>query len=415
MGLKRNNNKNEMKKKPLKEYYSNYYNHNFYRDFRYIPDDKTKYNEVFNHKKLSIKSDAELRALHFLTKADHLGHGGLVGGEISYYKSFNEYRLGDINQRWNDRQFYDLDIEDLRVEMIKDEFKRSYLELSGKELISRHDELKSDFRDLIFNSDLLLPTFKEAKKLCQYLEELGLTPYLVFSGSKGFHINLFYEEARLQNLSQVSRLFAKTFSEKLNLKYLDYAVFDRKKAQRRLQRCQYKFHSKTDLMTIPIPDIYDYDEVLQIIQKEKHRPIEFDFEEYSSKSGKFRESLIYNDNQFSMINERKERELKKANEEKRRMMKKRYGANYKNYSDISMTDLYSAYGGEIIKEDSSKAIVRCLFHGADRNPSAVIFKDSNYFHCSSCGKTLNYYSFISEMEGTDDHHEIMDKVDEFMK
>lgn len=403
-----------MKKKPLKEYYRNYYNHNFYRDFRYIPDDKTKYNQVFNAKKLMKNSNAESRALHFITKADHQGHDGLLGGEISYFKSFNEYRLGDISQRWNDRQFYDLDIEDLRVEMIKDEFKKSYLELSGKELISRHEELKADFRDLIFNSDLLFPTFQEAKKLCQYLEGLGLNPYLICSSSKGFHINLFYEEARLQNLSQVSRLFAKTFSEKLNLKYLDYAVFDRKKAQRRLQRCQYKFHSKTDLMTIPIPHIYDYDEILQLLKKKKYRPIEFDFNEYSSKSGEFRESLIYNDNQFSRINARRQRELKKANEDKKRMMKKRYGRNYKNYQEISMVDLYSAYGGEIIKEDSEKAIVRCLFHGADRNPSAVIFKDSNYFHCSSCGKTLNYYAFISEMEGTDDHSEIMSKVDEFM-
>ena len=225
--------KNHKLKKPLKEYFANYYNHNFYRDFRYIPDDKSKYNEVFNAKKLSSKSDAESRALYFMTNADHLGHDGLMGGEISYFKSFNEYQLGDISQRWNDRQFYDLDIEDARVDMIKDDFKKAYDELKGRELKSRLHELKADFRDLIFNQDLLLPTFEEAKKLCEYLEGLGLNPYLICSGSKGFHINLFYEEARLQNLSQVSRLFAKTFADKLDLKYLDYAVFDRKKAQRR--------------------------------------------------------------------------------------------------------------------------------------------------------------------------------------
>lgn len=415
MLMRKNKDKQNHMKKPLKEYYSNYYNHNFLRDFRYIPDDKTKYNQVFNAKKLGLKSNPESRALHFLTKSNHHGKDGLMGGEITFFKSIPEYKIGDVYERWADRLFFDLDIEDLRVSMIKDEMKKSYAELTGEELIFRLGELESDFRDLIFNSDLLLPTFQEAKKLCLYLEGLDLSPYLIFSGSKGFHVNIFFEDVKLKNLSQISRLFGKTFSDKLNLKYLDYAVFDRKKAQRRLQRCQYVIHSKTGLMTIPIPDIYDYDDFVGIIRSQNHKPIEFDFNEYSSKSGDFRESLIYNDNEFIRINARKERELKKKNDEKRRMMKKRYGANYKDYKDISMVDLYLAYGGEIIKEDSSKAIVRCLFHGADRNPSAVIFKDSNYFYCSSCGKSLNYYSFISEMEGTDDKSEIMSKVDEFIR
>ena len=318
-----NNNKNIRRKKPLKEYYSNYYNQNFMRDFRYIPDDKTKYNRVFNAKKLGRKWRADSRALHFLTKADHQGDDGLLGGEITYYKSREEFQSGMMMDRWSDRLFFDLDIEDLRVDMIKDEMKRAYQLLSGNELSQRLDELKADFQDLIFNSDLIYPTFHEAKKLCLYLEELGLIPYLIFSGAKGFHINIFFDEVRLQNLSQVSRLFGKTFADKLNLKYLDYAVFDRKKAQRRLQRCQYAFNSKTNLITIPIPQVYNYDEVLKIIRDDNPRPIPFNMEEYSSKSGEFRESLIYNDKQFQKINARRERELRKENEEKRRLMKNR--------------------------------------------------------------------------------------------
>lgn len=79
-----------------------------------------------------------------------------------------------------------------------------------------------------------------------------------------------------------------------------------------------------------------------------------------------------------------------------------------------MRDLFNYYGGEIIKEDSGKVIVRCPFH-SDNNPSAVIFKDSNYFYCSSCGKSLNYYGFISEMEGTDDKGKIMSIAEGFLK
>ena len=406
---------NRKYKKALKEYYINYYDGNFMRDFRFIPDSKSKFIEVFNHKKLGNNGKAESRALQFITKAEHIGHDGLLGGEISYFKSRQAYQSGDISQRWSDRLFFDIDIESDAVSILKDAFKDAYDELNGKELSQRLDEIKADFRDLIFNEDILYPTFSESRKLCLYLEDLGLRPYQIFSGSKGFHINIFFDECRLQNLSQVSRLFAKSFSDKLDLRFLDWAVFDKKKAQRRLQRCQYAFHSKTDLLTLPIPDIYDYDEFLQIIKKNDRNPIEFNIQDYSKASGEFRESLINNDKEFQKINERRERELKKQNEERKRQMMKKYHGKYKDYSDISMIDLYSAYGGEIIKEDSQKAIVRCLFHGVDKNPSAVIFKDSNYFHCSSCGKTLNYYGLISEMEGTDDKHEIMAKADEFLQ
>ena len=419
-------------KKSFKDYYWNYYNGEFFRDFRYIWDGLKlkdhrsicfdgilRYNHVMNADKYDQNSDAAKYYLNFMTSQNHGGHMGLLGGEISYFKSYEEYQHGDISARWSDRQFYDLDIESDKVDQIKSDIKQSLLKFKGGDLTKmglrkRMKRHKSDFRDLIFNHDLLYPTFMEAKNLCEYLEELGLTPYMIFSGSKGFHSNIFYDECRIQNLSQVSKLFAKSFSDKLNLKYLDWRVFDENKAQRRLQRCQYKIHSKTDLMTIPIPDVNDYDEFMQLLKKKHHKPIDFDFNEYAQSSEEFRESLIYNDRKFQRINARRQRELKRENDERRRQLKKKYHGKYKNYSEIDMTDIFRHYGGEIIKEYHDKAIVRCLFH-ADNNPSAVIFKNSNYFYCSSCGKTLNYYGMISEMEGTEDKAKIMAKADEFLK
>ena len=402
------------RKKVLKEYYRAYYNENYLRDYRYIYDSPLKYNENLNAEKQRKEEKAEWKALQFLTRRNHLGHDGLLGGEITYYKTLDEYKSGDIGLRWSDKLFFDWDVESDEVEAMKNKFKETYLQYKGKELTSKIEELQSEFRELIFENHLLESPFHQAKKLCQYLEGKGMRPFLIFSGAKGFHCNLFYQEVQLKNLSQVSKLFAKTFHKKLNLPDLDYNVFDKRKAQRRLQRCQYIHHSKTNLLTIPIPEIYDYDEVLQLIEKENPRPIEFDFEYYSSKSNEFRESLIDNDKKFSQMNERRQRDIEKENQKKRQMMKKN-GKKFKDYQSIDMTEIFQSYGGEIIKEESGKAIVRCLFHGADRHPSAVIFKDSNYFHCSSCGKTLNYYGFISEMEGTDDHSIIMSKVDEFMR
>ena len=412
-------------KSKLKEYYIGYYNGNFLRDFRYIfdgeklknnktlcQDGKVRANHVINANKL--KSMNNIRQLNFLTQSNHNGRLGLLGGELTYYKTLEEYMKGDISLRWSDRLFFDFDIEDDRVDDVKSTMKKAISDLEGRELRDKIKELKAEFRDLIFNEDLLYPTFEEAKKLCLYLEDLGLRPYLICSASKGFHVNIFFEEARLLNLSQVSRLFAKSFSDKLNLSYLDWKVFDKKKAQRRLQRCQYVYHSKTNILTVPIPQVYDYDEVLSILNQNKRTPIEFDIEDYISKNG-FRESLIRNDEKFSLYNDRRKRELEKKNLERRRRMKKKMKGDYKSFEDIQMTDLFSSYGGQIIKEDSDKAIVRCPFH-SDNNPSAVIFKDSNYFYCSSCGKSLNYYSFIAEMEGLslDDKGQIMEKLNEFL-
>lgn len=407
-------NEHKRLKPRLKEYYIGYYNGNLLRDFRYIYD-KNVPNHTFTSKKIKPNMNPSVKALNFLTSYKHMGRTGLLGGEITYYKSLDEYMKGDISKRWSDRLFFDIDIEDERFDLIKSDIKEARNELKGKELMKRLDELRGQVRKLIFEDDLLLPTFEESKKLCLYLEDLGLRPYQIFSGSKGFHINLFFEETQLLNLSQVSRLFAKTFSDKLDLKYLDWKVFDKKKAQRRLQRCQYAYHSRTDLLTLPIPNIYDYDEFLSIIKKNKKTPIDFDINDYISNNG-FRDSLIHNDKEFSIYNDRRKRELEKKNLERQRRLKKKMKGDYRSFSDIDMVQLYSAYGGEIIKEYSDKAIVRCLFHGSDNNPSAVIFKDSNYFYCSSCGKSLNYYSFIALMEGLslDDKGAIMEKLFEIM-
>ena len=431
-GIMMNNRKmmNEKRRriKPrLREYYSQYYNDNFLRDWRYIfdgvklKDNKTlcfdgkiRPNHTLTSKKIKPNMNPNVKSLIFLTESNHNGRLGLLGGEITYYKSLEEYMKGDISKRWSDRLFFDFDVESDEVDLIKSKIKTAQNDLEGRELRDRILELKGDFRELIFEHDLLLETFEESKKLCLYLEDLGLKPYLICSGSKGFHVNLFFEEIQLQNLSQVSRLFAKSFSDKLNLNYLDWKVFDKKKAQRRLQRCQYVYHSKTDLFTIPIPNIYDYDEVLTLLKKNNRNPIDFDINEYISNNG-FRDSLIKNDREFSLINDRRKRELEKKNLERKRRNKQRMKGDYKSFEDISMIDLFSSYGGEIIKEDSNKAIVRCPFH-SDNNPSAVIFKDSNYFYCSSCGKSLNYYSFIAEMEGLslDNKRAIMEKVNEIL-
>lgn len=397
-------------RKRLKDYYSNYYANNFLRDFRYIFDDKSMFNDVLTAKKYNKKDNSKSRALNFLTLEKHNGKLGLLGGEITYFKSLEDYKEGNIAKRYCDRLFFDFDVEDDRVSKIKEDMKEAFETLEGKEKFNQINMLKKDFQRLIFNDDLLEPTFNEASRLCQYLEGLGLKPYLVFSGSKGFHVNVFFDEMQLMNLSQISKGLAVTYSKKLNLKFLDYAVFDKNRIHRRLQRCQYVQHSKTDLFTLPIPSVYDYDEALAIIKKNKRSPIDFDMSEYKAPID-FNEALAHMNEEFSKINARRQRDLEKVNLDRQKRFKKNFrGSKFKSLADINMIDLANAYGLEGISK-GDRMIVKCPFHD-DKRPSAVVFEKR--FYCSSCGSTLNYYDFVAKIEGLSDKKEIMKKVHELI-
>lgn len=396
-------------RKKLKDYYSNYYNNNFFRDFRYIYDDKSKFNDVLTAKKVNKSNHARIKGLKFLMSSVHSGKDGLLGSEITYFKTLDEYKQGDISNRYCDRLFFDFDVEDDEVSRIKNNMKEAINDLKGNEKKIELNRLKREFKCLIFNNDLLEGTFNEASKLCQYLEDLGLKPYLVFSGSRGFHVNLFFEEMQLQNLSQISKSLAMSYSKKLDLKYLDYAVFDRNRIHKRLQRCQYVRHSKTDLYTLPIPSVYEYDEVLAIIRKNKRKVIDFSMEDYKAPN-EFNEALIHMNNEFSKINDRRQRELAFKNKQRLKRQKAKYGKSFKSLADINMMDLARAYGleGDL---KSGKMIVNCPFHD-DKSPSAVVFEKR--FYCSTCGLSLNYYDFIAKMEGLSDKQDIMKKVHELV-
>ena len=74
--------KSKKENKQLKEYYANYYNGNYLRDYRYIFDDKkvNKYNDVLYKKNFG---GSELKALSFLTRGIHLGVTGTLLNEIT--------------------------------------------------------------------------------------------------------------------------------------------------------------------------------------------------------------------------------------------------------------------------------------------------------------------------------------------
>ena len=397
----------------LRKYYRAYYNDQMLRNYRFIFDQTQHFfkdGERIDYDATSLKAskygandDSLKRATSWLLNK-HRKKYGTLAGEITYFKTLEDFKQGAIKNRHCDRLFFDFDIDDnIDVEALKMEFKQANTMLKGKEHRDKYVELQTRFKELIFQKDLLHDVYDEAQRLCVHLQRYGLKPYLIFSGSKGAHINVFFNEMKLTNLSEIVKTLARSYSKELNLHYLDFKVFDRERAHKRLQRVQYSTHSKTGLITRPLPLDTSYDELLEIITSKKRKPVDFNFNDYVAPQG-FNRMLMKLDNEITFKKAERQKRLEKENNARRLELEKRYGKNYKSFNEIDLRDIASAYGIDGRRE-ANKTIVNCPFHH-DVHPSAVIYPQR--FYCSTCAMQLNYYDFIAKLEGTDDKDKILE-------
>lgn len=404
----------------LCKYYRSYYNEHMLRNYRLIFDKTQSFikdGKLVEYDATSLKAskyvedDSFTRAPNWILKKTCEQYGTLAG-EISYFKTFEDYRQGNIANRYCDRLFFDFDIDDNpEVKELKEEFKNANLELNGREYKRKYVELQKGFRELIFERDLLRDVFDNAKRLVEYLQRYGLKPYFAFSGSKGFHVNVFFNEMRLNNLSDIQKTLARTYINECNLNedYFDFNVFDRTRAHKRLQRIPYGTHSKTGLITRPLDPQITYDELLEVIQSKNRRPHQFDFNKYVAPAG-FNNMLMKLDNEIAFKKAERDKQLKQQNLARKLELQKHYGKNYKSFTEIDLRDIASAYGISG-RNDGNKTICICPFHN-DTHPSAVIYPQR--FYCSTCAISLNYYEFISRLEGTTDKDKILEIARRFL-
>lgn len=398
----------------LRRYWRAYYNDNMLRNYRFLFDKRQSFvkdGETIEYEATSLKADKYnegddplVRAPNWIVEKSRAKYGTLAG-EISYFKTLEDFKADNIKNRYCDRLFFDFDIDDNpAVKELKDEFKKCNLTLDGKAYRNKYVELQKRFKRLIFNEDLLQDVFDNAIRLCHYLERYCLQPFLVFSGSKGFHVNVFFDETKLTNLSDIQKTLARTYIDELHLneKYFDFNVFDRTRAHKRLQRIQYGRHSKTGLITRPLPLDIKYDDMLDLIKSKERRPVEFRFDDYVAPAG-FTTMLNKLDNEIAFKKAERRKRLERENRQKRLELQKRYGENFKSFNDIDLRDIARAYGIDGRRE-ADKTIVNCPFHH-DVHPSAVIY--SQRFYCSTCAMSLNYYEFIGRLEGTNDKDKIL--------
>lgn len=149
--------------------------------------------------------------LDFLT-AEHIRQkDGLFAARIGYYKTLQDFKDYKLDTIYSDRLFFDFDVEDERIKPLKEELIK--LEDNWKLAPRYRIPVWKKYQRLILEENLLETPFNEAMKLCDFLQKQGLKPYLVFSGSKGFHCNLFFPEQQLTQVKAVSESLSKSWSK----------------------------------------------------------------------------------------------------------------------------------------------------------------------------------------------------------
>lgn len=109
--------------------------------------------------------------------------------------------------------------------------------------------------------EIVAKVYSEVKKFCAYLESVDLRPNVFFTGGRGFHVYLFFEEP-LQKLQKSDLIqLVEYLKEKLKLEYIDPKItYD----FARLIRVPYTIHTETRLYCIPVNTSWSIDKILEL-------------------------------------------------------------------------------------------------------------------------------------------------------
>lgn len=391
------------KDKQLEEYYSNYYNEKYTRDVFYFRPNSyiiSKRNKDY-HENNDNLSDF----LSFLVNTSKNKELGLIASRVGYYTSLEDYKQYDVKQIYSDRLFFDFDVDDMRLKSLKEQINVENKKRGRERSKEKLNSLYTDYKNLIIDENILKKPFDEAKALCAYLESMDLRPYLIFSGSKGFHCNIFFPETHLTQIKQISKRLSNHFSNKLKLECLDPAVYTTRTP---LQRVQYTKNEKTGLYCVPLPSDITYDETLDIINKNDNSPINFSIGEYYAHND-FHNMLLSLNEKIIIQDQEKQKRIK-INNIKRRISK---GICHDNIlEDVDMRILARKVIGE--REDPEYSnIYHCPFHLPDNHPSGVAFED-NYW-CSTCNQLWGPYDFLADIFDLKTKQEVMQKFNQVYK
>lgn len=403
----------------LRTYYKNYFNDDYFRFVRYVKDTtvsskgvESKYDtDVLNYPLVSDPSKwtPEKLFLNFLLRHYKLGTGSLLAG-LTHFKNISDYRTNDVNSLLAGKLFFDFDVDDPRTKDLKHKIldvKRDP-DITGKSRLDFIKQCQDDFKRLILEEDLLKSPFGEVMKLKSYLLENDISPYIVFSGSKGFHVNIFFKDLVLNDLTNLNRSFANIFKRKLGLNLLDFNIYGNSLTA--VQRVPYGVHERTGLYTTPVDPEISYDELLDLISKNRLKVHDFNMSDYYVNE-EFRRTLKEVDKENMIKKEANDLKQEEVNRLKKKYSPSHYGKNGGNKSLIfeDMRELLKVVVGEPVREYEHYNSYICPFHD-DHKPSALV---SRYkFKCKSCNLNLNYFEFLRKYYDLESDDEVKQKMKE---
>lgn len=392
-----------------KKFYSDFYKSHFLRDFLFL---KANPNVEFDTDSPYLPYDAKLNynksIQNFLikyTNPKNKFHGALIS-QLTYYKTIGDLRSKDESNRFCNCLFFDFDSDADKLHDLKIEIPIAYDDLTGKSRLKRIAEIQQQYQDILFTSDILEKPFNDAKKLYDYFKSNNITPYTVFSGSKGIHLYIFFDECKLNNYSEISYKLAESYKSALNLPTLDLAV--NKDAIARKSRIIYSKHETSNLFATPF-DI-ESESIADVLKKSKKQRIEqFNLSNYTIADDNFVGVLKNVDAEITAKTEIIVAEKKKWNQ----------AINGAAISDAEKDEIFSDMRvllkviiGDPVKEFKNYNSYNCPFHD-DNSPSARVYK--NNFLCATENLHLNYFDFIRKYFDLPDDDAVKDKMNELKK
>lgn len=302
-----------------KEFYRNFYNNHLLRDFLFLRSNKNLKYDTDSPKSFDDNINTTKSNLNFLikyTKAnDKSFHGALIS-QVTYYKRMEYYLSKNESKRYANCLFFDFDSDSAELKTLKKSIAAAYDDLTGKNRINKIADIQQQYQNVLFSSDVLEKPFADAKKLYEYFKRYDINAYTVFSGSKGIHCYIFFDECNLINYTDISTALAKNYKKILDLSTLDLNV--NTDAISRKSRVIYSKHETSGLFATPF-DI-ESESISDVLESAKKQNItEFNLNDYIISDKSFAANLINYDKILSEKNaelsaiKKENLELKKSN------------------------------------------------------------------------------------------------------
>lgn len=175
----------------------------------------------------------------------------------------------------------------------------------------------------------------------------------------------------MNDLTNLNRSLANVFKRELDLNLLDYNIYGNSLTA--VQRVPYGVHERTGLYTTPIDPEISYDDLLDLISRNRLKVHDFNISDYYV-SDEFRRTLKEVDKENMIKKEANDLKQEELNRLRKKYQTSHYGKNGgKSLIFEDMRELLKVVVGEPAREYEHYNSYICPFHD-DHKPSALVSK-----------------------------------------